>query len=66
MRLLQNGVGIATIALWLGHQSIGTTQIYLHEDLAMKERALASVDPTGGNPIRYRPEDELLGFLEGL
>ena len=66
MRLLQNGVGIATIALWLGHQSIETTQIYLHEDLAMKERALASLDQTGGNPTRYHPEDELLGFLEGL
>lgn len=66
MRLLQNGVDIATIALWLGHQSIETTQIYLHEDLAMKERALASVDPTGAAPARYSPNEGRLAFLEEL
>lgn len=66
MRLLQNGVDIATIALWLGHQGIETTQIYLHEDLAMKERALASVSPTGVTQARYKPSGGLLAFLEGL
>jgi integrase/recombinase XerD len=66
MRLLQSGVGIATIALWLGHQSIETTQIYLHEDLSMKERALAGLDPIGNKPTHFQPDDELLSFLEGL
>lgn len=66
MRLLQNGVDIATIALWLGHQGIETTQIYLHEDLAMKERALASIAPTGAFPARYITSEDRLSFLERL
>ena len=49
MHLLQAGVDIATIALWLGHESIETTHMYLQADLAMKEQALAKLDPLEGN-----------------
>lgn len=66
MRLLAVGVDTSVIALWLGHESVETTQIYLHADLAIKERALARTAPTGTAPGRYRPPDELLGFLESL
>ena len=48
MRLLQAGVDTSVIALWLGHEQVETTQIYLHADLAIKERALARTTPTGG------------------
>jgi len=60
MRLLAVGVDISVIALWLGHEGIETTQIYLHADLAIKERALARTAPTGTAPGRYRPPDTLL------
>lgn len=66
MRLLAVGVDISVIALWLGHEGIETTQIYLHADLAIKERALARTAPTGTTPGRYRPPDSLLAFLESL
>jgi site-specific recombinase XerD len=66
MRLLHAGVDISVIALWLGHEGIETTQIYLHADLAIKERALARTVPPGTNPGRYRPPDPLLAFLESL
>lgn len=66
MRLLQAGIDIATIALWLGHENIRTTQIYLHADLALKQRALDRTAPPGSRPGRYHPPDELLAFLEGL
>jgi site-specific recombinase XerD len=66
MRLLDAGVDIMTIALWLGHASIDTTQIYIHADLALKERAIARTTPTGIRPGRYRPGDRLLAFLEAL
>jgi len=66
MRLLQAGVDISAIALWLGHEAIETAQIYVHADLALKERALARTTPIGAAPGRYRPPDELLAFLEGL
>lgn len=66
MRLLEAGVDVATIALWLGHASSETTQIYLHADLALKERAIARTAPTGTRPGRYRPSDRLLAFLEAL
>ena len=54
------------IALWLGHESVETTQMYLHADLRLKEQALARVEPLGVKPSRYRPEDHLLHFLESL
>ena len=66
MRLLQAGVDTSVIALWLGHEQIETTQIYLHADLAIKERALARTTPPDAKPGRYRPPDTVLAFLEGL
>ena len=64
--LLQAGVDRSVIALWLGHESVETTQIYLEATLAMKEQALAKVTPLNGKPGRYRPGDQLLGFLNSL
>lgn len=66
MRLLAVGVDISVIALWLGHEGVETTQIYLHANLTIKERALARTAPTGTAPGRYRPPDSLLAFLESL
>ncbi len=66
MDLLHRGVDITVIALWLGHESIQTTQIYLHADMAMKEKALAQATKTRVVPKRYRPTDRLLAFLESL
>ena len=66
MDLLQAGVDRSVIALWLGHESVETTQVYLEATLAMKERALAKTAPLNGRFSRYRPSDELLGFLNGL
>jgi len=66
MRLLHAGVDTSVIALWLGHISVETTQIYLHADLTMKEKALARTRPTGSTRARYQPPDTLLGWLEGL
>ncbi|MBA2698879.1 MAG: integrase [Nocardioidaceae bacterium] len=54
------------IALWLGHESIETTQMYIHADLTIKERALARTAPPNLTPGRYRPRDRLLAFLEAL
>jgi integrase/recombinase XerD len=64
--LLQAGNDRAVIALWLGHESIETTQMYLDADLSMKERALARTAPLRAGPGRYRPDDSLLAFLSGL
>ena len=66
MDLLQRGVDITVIALWLGHESIQTTQIYLHADMTMKEKALARATNSKVTPKRYRPVDRLLAFLESL
>src|SRR5229473_6736878 len=66
MDLLQAGVDRSVIALWLGHESVETTQIYLEATLAMKERALAKTLPPHGRPGRYQPGDQLLGFLNSL
>jgi len=66
MDLLLKGIDRVTIALWLGHESVETTQIYLHADLRLKERALARTTPQGGEPGRFKPDDSLLAFLEGL
>ena len=66
MRLLLAGVDVSVIALWLGHEQIATTGVYLEADLATKERAIARVAPPGTTPGRYRAPDQLLAFLEGL
>ena len=66
MRLLHAGVDTTVIALWLGHEHVDTTNIYIHADLALKERALSRTTPAGVRPGRYRPLDRLLAFLEGL
>ncbi len=66
MRLLRVGIDTSVIALWLGHESIKTTQIYLHADLEIKKRALAKTTPANTPPGRYRPRDKLLVFPEAL
>jgi integrase/recombinase XerD len=66
MQLLQAGVDTSVIALWLGHERVETTQVYLHADLALKERALARTSPPNVKSGRYRPPDALLAFLQGL
>ena len=66
MDLLQHGVDRSVIALWLGHESMETTQVYLHANLALKEQALAKTNPLKGCSGRYRPGDKLLAFLQGL
>jgi len=66
MQLLQNGVDRTVIALWLGHESVETTQIYVHADIKMKEKAMAKTKPLASPSGRYRPSDKLLAFLETL
>jgi integrase/recombinase XerD len=66
MSLLQGGVDRSVIALWLGHESMDTTQIYLHANLELKEQALAKTRPINGSSRRYRPPDKLLAFLQSL
>jgi len=64
--LLQQGVDRSVIALWLGHESIETTEVYLHASMAMKEKALARATPSKTRNGRYRPADRLLAFLKSL
>jgi site-specific recombinase XerD len=66
MRLLRAGIDTSVIALWLGHEQIETTQVYLHADLQIKERALERTAPITSKPGRFRPTDKLLAFLEAL
>jgi site-specific recombinase XerD len=66
MALLHAGVDITVIALWLGHESVTTTQIYLQADMALKQQALDRTTPPASVPGRYRPSDQLLAFLEAL
>src|SRR5664280_98580 len=66
MTLLDAGVDLATIALWLGHEDLRTVQHYLHADLALKERALERTTPPNSKAGRYRPSDPVLAFLDGL
>jgi len=66
MEMLQAGMDRSVIALWLGHESVETTQIYLEANMEMKEQALAKTAPPEGKPGRYRPGDQLMEFLKGL
>lgn len=66
MDLLEHGIDCSVIALWLGHESVETTQVYLHASLVLKERALEKTTPLHVPPGRYRPNDRLLAFLESL
>jgi len=67
MELLKAGVDCSVIALWLGHESVETTQTYLHAHLAPKEAALARLTPyERGKPTRFQPKDRLLAFLDAL
>jgi len=66
MNLLRCGVDRSVIALWLGHESMETTQIYLHADMRLKEQALARTTGSHQTVPRYRPRDDLMAFLEGL
>jgi len=66
MDLLAGGLDVATLALWLGHEKLESVNAYVHADLTMKERALDRRSPLKTNAGRYRPNDALLAFLEGL
>jgi integrase/recombinase XerD len=66
MRLLEAGIDPTVIALWLGHEHVNTTAIYLHAHLGIKEKALARAQMPNAKPGRYRPSDPLLTFLESL
>lgn len=66
MHLLQSGVDLSVIALWLGHESVTTTHHYLEADLGMKERALGSLQEPDVEMIRYQPPKDVLAFLESL
>jgi len=66
MHLLQSGVDMSVIALWLGHESPSTTHMYLEADLAMKERALGRLQPPNQSATRYKPPDQLMQFLQGI
>jgi integrase/recombinase XerD len=66
MQLLQSGVDRTVIALWLGHESVDTTQIYIHADIQLKERAMALTRPVDQKAGRFQPGDDLLAFLEAL
>ena len=66
MELLRSGVDRAVIALWLGHESVETTSVYLHADLQLKQEAVAKTTPADLPPDRYQPDDEVLAFLNSL
>jgi integrase/recombinase XerD len=66
MRLLHAGVDTTVIALWLGHETTATTNVYLHADMALKQKALDKTTPIGTAPGRYQPPDALLAFLQDL
>jgi integrase/recombinase XerD len=66
VNLLRAGVDQATIALWLGHESVETTQIYLHADIEYKERVLSKLNGGKGKSVKYKPDDQLLTFLNNL
>lgn len=66
MRLLEAGVDVTLISMWLGHESLRSTQIYLTAHMALKEQALARLTPPNTTPSRYKPTDDVLAFLDSL
>jgi site-specific recombinase XerD len=66
MDLLQHGADRSVIALWLGHETMETVQLYIHANPQMKEQALAKTTPLDVVPGHYRPDDELMAFLRNL
>ena len=66
MELLRSGVGCTVIALWLGHETVETTQIYLHADMQIKKDAMDRTRPVDVPEGIYRPDDQLMTFLEAL
>ena len=66
MHLLQSGVDITVIALWLGHEDPATTHLYVEADLAMKEAALRLLEEPSTRPVQFQARDRLLDFLEAL
>lgn len=66
MQLLQSGLDLSVIALWLGHESLESTQVYLSSDLTQKFKILEKTLPTSAKPLIFRPEDKLMEFLKGL
>ncbi|HEY6295838.1 MAG TPA: hypothetical protein VIX15_09245 [Streptosporangiaceae bacterium] len=66
MRLLNAGIDTSVIALWMGHEDPATTLVYIHADLALKERAIARTAPQDTAPGRYQPPDDVLASLDGL
>jgi site-specific recombinase XerD len=66
MRLLEAGTDPAIIALWLGHESVATTSVYLHADMATKQAAIDNTRPPGVEPGRYQPEPDILAWLNTL
>lgn len=66
MHLLQAGVDVATIALWLGHERLETTHHYVEADLQLKERAMRNLDPLGPRTQRFKADSSLLTFLSSL
>ena len=66
MRLLLAGNDVTVIALWLGHEQLSTTNLYLHADMSQKQKAIARTNPLGTKPGLYQPRDPLLAFLEDL
>ncbi len=66
MHLLQSGVDITVIALWLGHEDPATTHLYIEADLSMKEAALRRLEEPSTRPVRFQASDDLLAFLEAL
>ena len=66
MELLHGGVDQATITLWLGHEALDKTYIYLYADLKLKEQAMAKTTPSGTPVQPYQPEDRVLAYLNSL
>jgi integrase/recombinase XerD len=66
MALRERGVDLSTIALWLGHESVETSQMYLHADMRLKEKALARTLPIGGKLRRFKPREDIMAYLESL